>query len=240
MKKFLLITFSLFFIQLTVHAQSLQLLKKDKTPVVNDTIMVSGSADDTEIKVPVYVKNIAGVDKDVYVKRYIKQMVDGSQTQFCWISCFDITTSQSTEHLTIAVNDTAKDFYSLYKPKEFLGVTEIMYTFFVNKAETDSASVTITYEIVSTGIGNLAEIKNSIRCYPNPAIETVYFDYNIENTVSSSIIIYDLVGNKVKQIKISNLSRSKEIDISNLNTGIYIWTFESDGIPIKSDRLIKR
>ena len=240
MNKLLLILLTVFLLPNFANSQSLTLLKEDKSPIVNDTIMAFGSLSDEEIKVHVYVENTASVDKDVWVKLYVKQMVNGSIASYCWNSCFDIATSQSTASLTIPANEIKTDFYCSYKPKNLSGITEIMYTFFVNKDETDSASVTIKYEVVATGINNLNELRNNIKCYPNPAKDKVYFDIDTENHASKTIKIFDVVGNKIKQVEVTDLSTVKEIDIQDLRSGIYIWTLELDGIPVKSDRLIKK
>jgi len=240
MNKFLLILLTVFLLPNFANSQSLKLLKEDKTPIENDTIMAYGSLSDEEIKVHVYVENEASVDKDVWVKLYVKQLVNGSVASYCWNSCFDIATIQSTASLTIPANEIKTDFYCSYKPKNLSGVTEIMYTFFVNKDETDSASVTIKYEIVATGIDNLSELRNNIKCYPNPAKDKVYFDIDTDNNASKTIKIFDVVGNKIKQIELNNTSATEEIDIQDLRSGIYIWTIEFDGIPVKSDRLIKK
>ena len=239
MKQFLLFIITFLSFQ-TIQAQSLQLLKEDGSPVENDTILVSGNTLDSKIEVPVFVKNIANISKDVYAKIYAKQQVEGSQFQFCWNSCFGPGITQSSSYLTIEPGDTAINFYCDYTPNGFDGVTEIMCTFFVNKDASDSVSVTITYNVVATGIENIAKLKESIKCYPNPVIDKVNFDYTINNNKSNIIKIYDLVGNLVKQINVANSSQSTDIDLSNLNSGFYIWTFESDGVPVKSERLIKR
>jgi hypothetical protein len=53
--------------------------------------------------------------------------------------------------------------------------------------------------------------------YPNPVIDgRVYISSN--NNTDKEILIYDLLGKKVLQTVISN----KELNISNLNPGVYI------------------
>jgi hypothetical protein len=242
MNKILLILLTAFLLPNLANSQSLKLLKEDKTPIENDTLNAFGTLSDEELKVHVYVENLASVDKDVWVKLYVKQLVDGAVMQYCWNSCFDIATNQSTAFLTIPANEIKKDFYCSYIPKNLSGITEIMYTFFVNKDETDSASVTIKYEVVdgTTGIENLNDLKKNIKCYPNPATSKVYFDFETENSYPKTIKIFDIVGNKIKQIELNDLSSTKEVDIQDLKSGMYLWTFEINGVPIKSDRLIKK
>lgn len=53
--------------------------------------------------------------------------------------------------------------------------------------------------------------------YPNPVVDgRVYISSN--NNTDKEILIYDLLGKKVLQTVISN----KELNISNLNPGVYI------------------
>ncbi|MFC2151071.1 T9SS type A sorting domain-containing protein [Bacteroidota bacterium] len=241
MKRFLLLIVLGIFIQISAFAQSLELIKKDGSAIVNDSINIATSNDSSVIEVPVYVKNISTKTLDVFVKVYIKNLVSGSTASYCWgSSCFDISTSPSTTSTSILATDTAKEFHSDYNPQKNLGITEIMYTFYVDKEEEDSVSVSVFYEIMATGINSLSEITESISSYPNPVESTLYFGYDLKNAGNSFIKIYDIVGKQIKSQKINRMDKTAEISVAELNTGLYIWTFELDGNPIKSNKFIKK
>ena len=73
----------------------------------------------------------------------------------------------------------------------------------------------------STGINTpVAAPKQSARVYCYD--KTVYVDFNIHSTDQSVIAIYDVTGKVVATQKISN-SRSTEINVANLNAGMYLY-----------------
>jgi len=78
----------------------------------------------------------------------------------------------------------------------------------------------------STGVDEIADIK--FKCYPNPASNfiTVLTDGLVsEATVS----ITDLSGRTFLQQNLSNGFSATNVDVQNLNTGIYLLTLESKG-----------
>ncbi|MCB2196888.1 MAG: T9SS type A sorting domain-containing protein [Bacteroidetes bacterium] len=239
MKNFLLLLIIGVLTNSYIYSQSLEIKKADGSAIVNDTILIATSDNTSDIEVPLYIKNISDVTKDVFVKLYVKQFTTGSSALYCWNSCFDIATSQSTNYLTVNAGDTIKDFHSTLTPNGNTGITEIMYTFFINKNDSDSASVTITYDILTTSIQELSTIKESIKAYPNPVRNTLHITYDRINASNCSLEVYDLVGKKVKSIKTSNNDNTLEIDVSDFKPGIYIWSFEVDGIPVKSEKFMK-
>lgn len=243
MKKHLLFLFICILFVSGLSAQSLELMKKDGSTIVDDSIAITTSDLSTTIEVPVYVKNNGSKSMDVSIKVYTQEMVSGSSASYCWgASCFDIATNEPDAYTSIAASDTAKEFHSDYVPNENAGLTEIMYTFYNKNDSKDSVSVSIYYNVVSaTGIEDqLNIIKQSIHAYPNPVQNVLNFDYNIKDYDEANIAIYDIVGKRVKTQKISASEKNTNIDFSNIKPGIYIWTFEIDGVAIKSEKILKR
>ncbi len=73
---------------------------------------------------------------------------------------------------------------------------------------------------------------NNISIYPNPTINTLTI--NLENKILKKVAIYNELGQKVKE------TITKEIDVSNLSSGIYFVKIylQSDNIFVK--KIIKR
>ncbi|PLX21549.1 MAG: hypothetical protein C0597_03280 [Marinilabiliales bacterium] len=241
MKKFLPLLLICLSLNLVSNAQSFELMKKDGYALVDGSINISTTNDSTTIEVPVYVKNISNKVKEVLVNVYVKSMVDGSAASYCWgASCFDIATSTSTSFTTIEALDTAKEFHSDYNPKRYPGVTEIMYTFYNRNNSDDSISFTVNYEIVVTSIDYISELKESIRAYPNPVQNFLNVEYKLQDYQNANISLFDIVGKRLQTQEIYNNSNTVQLDFSDLKSGLYIWTFEVDGIPIKTEKIIKR
>jgi hypothetical protein len=237
-KTSLLITFLMVTIPFFAWTQSLELLYPDGSALTSETIIAEGINDTTEINIQLFVRNKTTEQKDVYVKVYQKNVVENSYCQYCWDACYNIATSQSQSHLSIAANDTAKIFYSLYKPLGNTGTTHLMYTFFVNKNESDSVSVNIMYNVTVNSSNQLLLNTSYIYTYPNPANE--YLDFNLNNTNSkSSIKIYNITGKLVKTATIQNENKLR-LNVVDLKPGIYLWTVESKGIILATNKFIKR
>ncbi|SEH05523.1 Uncharacterised protein [Candidatus Venteria ishoeyi] len=71
------------------------------------------------------------------------------------------------------------------------------------------------------------DLKHDIIIYPNPAsselnVELPFYSNNFE------VEIYDLLGRSYFQFQNSTYANSTKMDISNLNTGMYIITVSID------------
>lgn len=242
MKKHLLLIIIGLFTYSIGQAQSIELMKKDGSEIVNDTIYKVTSDGTSLIEVPVYVKNIGSKAIDVKVKLYVKQMLSGSSATYCWnVNCYDISSLNPDAASTINAADTAKEFHCDFDPKGNYGTTEFMFTFFNKSNPNDSATVTINYEINEpTGIKSFEELAKSINTYPNPVNNLLYINYNFKAENKYTISIYDIVGKRLIDKELNINQNISSLEISDFKSGIYIWTLEINDIPVKSEKFIKK
>jgi len=66
-----------------------------------------------------------------------------------------------------------------------------------------------------------------VNLYPNPAKDFITIDLN-QNVKDASVKVYDVIGKCVIQSSLTN-GYSKQIDLSNIEKGIYFVEIESDG-----------
>jgi len=97
-----------------------------------------------------------------------------------------------------------------------------------------SASILINISNQSLNIIRITN-RTKIEIYPNPIKETFRIKSNDNIT---SIKIFNLLGEQVKSLSISNINESA-IDISNLNKGIYLLYIFDNTKEIYSHKLIK-
>ena len=73
-----------------------------------------------------------------------------------------------------------------------------------------------------TGIKDIGAPIN-LQVFPQPTSEILYLAYTLENTQNINVILYDMMGKKVKEIQFAKETGtiSHEIPISNLLKGIY-------------------
>ncbi|PTM07934.1 MAG: hypothetical protein DA407_09480 [Bacteroidetes bacterium] len=98
-----------------------------------------------------------------------------------------------------------------------------------------------TYEGGTLGIEDIGIInRRSIKIFPNPLLSTddklnITFAIN----TSASISIYDLTGKIVLKESINNLN-SKQVNISNLNRGIYMMKIETQAFSLTRKVIIMK
>jgi len=67
----------------------------------------------------------------------------------------------------------------------------------------------------------------SVRVYPNPAHETVWFDIPASKGPPAQLRIFDLKGNLVRQQRLSNVKNA--VSTSDLPAGVYVWEIQNKG-----------
>ncbi|MGB5943119.1 MAG: T9SS type A sorting domain-containing protein [Leeuwenhoekiella sp.] len=80
-------------------------------------------------------------------------------------------------------------------------------------------------------------IADSLKIYPNPAKDRLYFK-GLEDGKDLRINIYDVLGKLVIDSNVSNQNISNGLDISKLNRGIYLVKMD-DGSQTVTQKLIK-
>jgi hypothetical protein len=67
--------------------------------------------------------------------------------------------------------------------------------------------------------------------HPNPANTEVTFKYNFASgTKSASIVLFNVLGSKVKTIELSAQEETAMLDVTDLNPGVYFYTLNIDGV----------
>jgi hypothetical protein len=66
---------------------------------------------------------------------------------------------------------------------------------------------------------------NSFSIYPNPANEFIELHYALNENEMAKLSFYDLIGNKVFEKQLDKEDIASKIAITNLKTGLYVYTF---------------
>lgn len=100
----------------------------------------------------------------------------------------------------------------------------------INNASGNSVYSNITtVTTLSTGISNTTLGNSSYSFYPNPASNSLNFEYSLLESTNVQLVIYNLIGQEIRTL-INNESQSvgeysKYYDVSDLNSGIYLARF---------------
>ena len=246
-----------FLVSKTALSQSFELYHND-TLVNNDTILIDGVViadslytyifqDDTtyyyayEVDIEIDVKNISYSTLGVQIKKRHLKIIPNTENYFCWETCYAPYTFESVLAITIQGNETSDIYSAHYKPKGQLGNTIVAYTFFDELNSNDSASVIVEYRMDEASYieENKELVQVFSKAYPNPCQQILYFKNQKINTNKYSLIVYDLSGTKVKEIDFLALESTIQVDMSDLNCGLYIYFIISENDYVSSGKFSK-
>lgn len=88
-----------------------------------------------------------------------------------------------------------------------------------------------------TDIAPIGATEEQVRIYPNPSNGQLFVDLLSSNKKPSSIVVYSMVGAKVREIKPSEEIGPFSINLTGLKTGIYILSIMQDGKVISTQRV---
>lgn len=216
-----------------IFAQSFSLMDTNGVAIsAGSTIQFVGDPADQVIQAVVWVKNNSSVAKDVKVKKVIHagDTLAGTVNTFCWGLCYPPTTYVSPFPQTIQPGAICDQFYGDYNPNNVYGASEIMYVFFDMDNTSDSVAVKVEYNASPAGISDdLISLVKFSGAYPNPAINVVYVDYTIPESVNkASVVITNMLGSKVKEVNLGDRSGKARIAVTDLINGIYFYSLVAD------------
>ncbi len=85
-----------------------------------------------------------------------------------------------------------------------------------------------------TSVNSIAEGKNSVTCYPNPAIGTITFSSGAFANSDVKLKIFDMAGRILMSPEYSNVNANFTLTISDLPSGLYIYELSNNGITVRN------
>jgi len=239
MKKILLFTFISYISVLGLFAQSIELSNVYGKVNNGDSIVLVDTNATASFVVGIDVKNISSSSLDIRVKKTELIIISGSENYFCWVSCYLPGTYVSPDGITVSSGASSAAFTGDYLSHGNAGASYIMYTFFDYNNPNDSIAFIAKYVAGSgVGINNPTPKVEVSNLYPNPAKNTVSINYNLNGAQNGQLEIYNILGSVVKIIKINETNGRLSIDVSDLNNGVYFYSFIADDRIITSKRLV--
>ncbi len=237
MKKNLLLT--IFCIALSsISWGQLRVLVPGASHLLNngDTVKVYGNST-AEMTQDLYLVNTGPFSVTVLARRdsLLLPMKD-TDNEFCWGGfCYSTTTNQSPLSDALGAGDTANgasQFQGHYFPYGHLGAAFIRYDFFnqSNPSSNDSGWVVVEYDATPTGVQSVAGNISFATPYPNPANNSVNFNYSFSNGVSSANMkVYNLLGECVQTFPLSTLKDKTTVNVQSMPSGIYVCEIDASG-----------
>ncbi len=79
---------------------------------------------------------------------------------------------------------------------------------------------------------------DGISLYPNPSDGNMMLTYSLPTEKQGQFMVYDVMGNTVAKTSLENGLHQKQIDLSQLASGVYYYKVSYDGLVIKNDKII--
>jgi len=235
MKQILSILFFIFTF-LSLQAQASLELYYSTTKLKNgDTIFAQVKPDIMDQQF-INVKNISISSKNVLVKKNVTQLVPETSITFCWAECYPPETMISPEAVQIQAGTLCENFSSDFEASKE-GISYVLYTFFDENNGGDSVSVWIQYNCSKTAIPSFTK-EVRLAAFPNPATHYVTIDYTITNAENAFLRIYNIAGELMYEKALIQGYNKVTIDISEWNTGIYMYSLRKNNHTYLSKKLI--
>lgn len=206
----------------------------------DNTVVTKMGSPNEEILSDIFVKNNSGNPMSVKLQKIENFKVESSMNVMCWGMCYGPTTYISSDSILIdggAVNEN--DFSGHYTSSN-TGISSITYKFFDIDNPGDFANFTVLYNVSGVGINNYQENINISNVYPNPVINNAYFDYDFTkvNNSQNNVVISNLLGEVIENVKINDLKGKFIYNTSNLKNGIYFFSIVSENRLVNTKKII--
>ena len=89
---------------------------------------------------------------------------------------------------------------------------------------------------------NEIDVKNiNIKAYPNPATDNLTVAYDLNGKANHvTISVYDILGQNVTSKKLNNSKGLVQLDLQNVNAGIYFYTIKVEDKVLRTEKFIVR
>ena len=204
-------------------------------------------AEDSELDVAWDVINAGSTTLTLRAYRNVMQEVSGSSNHFCWgILCYGSSTDTSSANanlmVTMAPNHVESTFHGFYFHYGTAGHTMIEYCFFDNNDPEIKVCHVVNYCIDDACIIGVNESEFEVtlgQVSPNPVSSRGIIEYSLSSLPENArVVIHNLIGDVVKEIKLDNKNGVIFIDAADFNAGVYFYTLEGNGTVFATKKLV--
>ncbi len=186
------------------------------------------------------VVNTSSTMKYVIAKRQIVTLASGQFNNFCWgPSCYGPGTDVATDTVLLGAGVTDNSFKGTISPYNNVGVSIVEYTVYDLNNPNDKASITITYDVNSTGINESVKAKIFSQGYPNPADRAVAFRFDaVGMSFDAKLVVRNILGSIVKEQPLTERSGVVVIPTWAFDAGFYFVSLVDGNKPIVTRKIV--
>jgi hypothetical protein len=118
--------------------------------------------------------------------------------------------------------------------------TTVIYTFYDERNPEEKYVFTVNYKYdPEASIVDYNSVEVFSNAYPNPANNTVSFDYNMPyDANSASVAIYNMMGQEVVRQDLNLGGSRADINVSDLNEGVYFYSLIVNNQTVKTNKFV--
>jgi hypothetical protein len=185
------------------------------------------------------IKNTGTAAKTLKMKRIQENVLQGTSNYFCWTLCYGPSVNESPvgDDLVLQPNAVFNDMFLDYAPIGQLGVSTIRYVIQNTNDPNDTASIRVNFNATPTSINEISSVAKLNALFPNPANNNLTVNY-VLNQGQASIEVKNMLGQVQSITPIVVGTKSTNLNVAELPTGIYFVSLKSNGNIIDTKRLV--
>ena len=194
-----------------------------------------------EIQFDLHVINTT--DADINVIAQMEDLTSIGSTYLCWGNCY-MPGVLEAENVVTAGGEGIFNGHCMFVDAEFQTLPEgteihMVYTFYDERNPEEKYTFNVNFKYQSDAIVDFNSVNVFSNAYPNPANNTVSFDYNMPFDVNSaSVAIYNMMGQEVVRQDLNLGGSRADINVSDLNEGVYFYSLIVNNQTVKTNKFV--
>jgi hypothetical protein len=222
----------------TVQAQNLQLFELTSGLPAAASYTFNVPVGSSTFVYEFAVKNSSGASLSTKVRKVTLAAATGQNLYFCnGSTCYPPTTNVSANAVSIGGGQEIPNGTGTYGIRtdfdngSVASMAIVRYRIYDVSNTSDSASVTIYYNVTTAGINTFSNKIFVSDAVPNPASDVVGLTYNLNGAMANeaSVKIFNAIGTLVKTIPVNATKSNMQVDVSDLQEGFYFYSIMADG-----------
>ena len=228
------------------EAKALEFKYEGKTVESGATINVITTDLSNSPEVEFHLDIINTTDADINVVWEYNDTINGERigtNYVCFGSCYGPAITTFTRTLAASAVDTFSG-HCMFLDNDGNTlpagtVINVVYTFFDERNPEEKYTFNVNFKYSLEAIADFNSVEVFSNAYPNPANNTVSFDYNMPFDVNSaSVAIYNMMGQEVVRQNLNLGGSRADINVSDLNEGVYFYSLIVNNQTVKTNKFV--
>ena len=183
------------------------------------------------------IRNLTDKDLNIIVVQDVIHTVENAFVTFCWGQCFAPTENPFASRPVMVPAQTLSDqdlsFHVINDDLE--GVVTVNYYAYTEEDPDYKICLTILAGVNANVTENTLSLGH---IYPNPASTQIHVSFKCNQNTGATIAVYNLLGQEVKSQKVTGVQGKVDINVEDLQPGIYFCSLKADNSVTQTQKFI--